>query len=54
MWVGVSTKAKRGYRSATRYRHESTLRLAAEALGLTKFPAAAATAPSMAEFFVTP
>ena len=54
VWVGVSPKAKRGYRSATRYQHESTLRLAAEALGLTKFPAAAATAPSMAEFFVTP
>ncbi|HVH68388.1 MAG TPA: hypothetical protein VM716_11005 [Gemmatimonadales bacterium] len=31
--------------------HESTLRLMAEALGLTTFPGAAATAPNMAEFF---
>ena len=54
VWVGVSAKSKRGYRSATPYQHESTLRLAAEALGLTTFPGAAATAPSMAEFFVAP
>ncbi len=53
VWVGVSPKSHRGYRSATRYQHESTLRLAAEALGLTTFPGAATAAPNMAEFFVT-
>ena len=51
VWVAVSPKSKRGYESATRYQHESTLRLAAEALGLTRFPGAAAAAPNMAEFF---
>src|SRR3989442_7432054 len=54
VWVGVSSKSKRNYRPATRYQHESTLRLAAEALGLTTFPGAAATAPNMAEFFGAP
>ena len=51
--VAVSPKSKRGYESATRYQHESTLRLAAEGLGLTRFPGAAAAAPNMAEFFET-
>lgn len=50
-WVAVSAKSKRGYRSRTFYQHESTLRLTAEALGLTVFPNRAATAPSMNEFF---
>ncbi|HEX6536233.1 MAG TPA: alkaline phosphatase family protein [Gemmatimonadaceae bacterium] len=50
-WVVVSPKAKRGYRSAAWYQHESTLRLTAEALGLTHFPGASATASNMAEFF---
>src|SRR5947209_4858948 len=52
-WVVVSSKAKTGYQSTTLYRHESTLRLILEALGLTQFPGAAATAPGMGEF-VTP
>ena len=50
-WVVVSPKAKRGYRSSTLYQHQSTLRLTLEALGITQFPGAAATAPSMSEFF---
>ena len=50
-WVAVSGKSKRGYRSTTFYQHESTLRLTAEALGLTAFPNRAAVAPSMREFF---
>src|SRR5947208_1181117 len=54
VWVGVSSKSKRKYRSATRYQHESTLRLAAEALGLTTFRGAAAKAPDMAELFGPP
>ena len=53
-WVVVSAKVKPGYRSAALYQHENTLRLAAEALGLTTFPNAAAGAANMAEFFVTP
>jgi acid phosphatase len=54
VWLAVSPKAKRAYRSAAFYQHESTLRLMAEGLGLTRLPGAAATAPSMAEFFSAP
>ena len=45
---------KVGYRQAstTLYQHESMLRTEMEALGLANPPGAAATAPSMAEFFV--
>jgi len=50
-WVVVSSRAKTGYQSTTLYQHESTLRLILEALGLTQFPGAAATAPGMGEFF---
>ena len=50
-WVVVSPKAKRGYQSTTLYQHQSTLRLTLEALGITPFPGAAATAPTMSEFF---
>jgi len=51
VWVAVSPKSKRGYQSTTLYQHESTLRLSAQALGLTGFPNRAATAPTMGEFF---
>ena len=50
-WLVVGPKAKRGYRSTTLYQHQSTLRLTLEALGITRFPGAAATAPAMSEFF---
>ncbi len=50
-WVVVSPKAKRGYQSTTLYQHQSTLRLTLEALGISLFPGAAATAPAMSEFF---
>ncbi len=52
VWVVVSPKAKRGYQSATLYQHESTLKLTAQALGLTAFPGAAGAAAAMGEFFV--
>jgi hypothetical protein len=52
VWVVVSAKARPGYRSTTLYQHQSTLRLTAQALGLTAFPGGAATAPGMDEFFV--
>jgi acid phosphatase len=50
-WVAVSGRSKRGYRSTRFYQHQSTLRLTAEALGLTFFPNRAAEAPDMTEFF---
>jgi len=50
-WVVVGPKAKRGYQSTTLYQHQSTLRLALEALGIPVFPGAAAAAPAMSEFF---
>jgi len=50
-WVVVSPKVRRGYRAETQYQHQSTLRLSAQALGLTVFPNRAAVAPPMGEFF---
>src|SRR5712692_3843764 len=50
-WVVVSPIAKKGYQSTTLYQHQSTVRMMMEALGLTSFPGAAATAPQMGEFF---
>src|SRR5262249_34892990 len=47
----ISSKAKQGFQSSTFYQHQNTLRTVAEALGLTTFPGAAATASNMAEFF---
>jgi phosphatidylinositol-3-phosphatase len=52
VWVAVSARSKRGYQSTTRYQHESTLRLSAEALGLKVLPNHAGTAPGMSEFFI--
>ena len=49
-WVVVSPRAKRGYRSAQLYQHQSTLRLVLEQLGIASLPGAAATAPDMGEF----
>jgi phosphatidylinositol-3-phosphatase len=51
-WVVVSAKAKPGYRSTTLYQHQSTLRLMAQALGLTAYPGAAPGGAEMSEFFV--
>jgi acid phosphatase len=47
----VSPLATQAFRSTTFYPHESTLRLIMEGMGFTDYPGAAATAPSMAEFF---
>ncbi len=52
VWVAVSAKSKRRFQSTTRYQHESTLRLSAEALGLKVLPNHAGTAPAMNEFFI--
>ena len=49
-WVVVGPNVKKGFTSAASYQHESTLRFMSEAIGLTDFPGAAATAPDMEEF----
>jgi phosphatidylinositol-3-phosphatase len=49
--VVVGPTVKPGYKSTTLYQHRSALRLTMQALGLTRFPGAAATAPAMGEFF---
>jgi Putative Ig domain len=51
--VAVGPKVHKGYSSTKFYQHQSTLRLSLEALGLTRWPNAAAQAPSMAEFFTS-
>ncbi len=48
----IGPQVKSGYKSTTTYHHPSVLRTMLEALGTTaNFPAAANTAPDMAEFF---
>ncbi len=51
--VVVSPKAKSAYQSTAFYQHQSTLRLMAQGIGLSSFPAAATTAPEMCEFFLS-
>ena len=53
LW-GPNVKAGYTQTSTTLYQHESLLRTIMEALGLPDPPGAAATAPSMTEFFVQP
>lgn len=49
--VIVSSQSKSAYTSQTLYQHQSTLRLALAASGVTTFPGMAGTAPDMDEFF---
>jgi acid phosphatase len=49
-WVVVGPGVKKGHTSTTTYQHESTLRFMFEAIGVTDFPGAAASAPGMGEF----
>jgi len=51
-WVVAGPGVKNGYVSSNLYQHQSTLRFASEAAGLTTFPGSAATAPDMKEFIV--
>lgn len=51
--VVISSKANQAFQSSTLYQHQSLLRTVGEALGLSTYPGAAATAPNMAEFFTT-
>jgi phosphatidylinositol-3-phosphatase len=48
--VIVSSQAKKNYVSQTFFQHESTLRLTLATSGVSNFPGAAASAPSMNEF----
>jgi acid phosphatase len=50
--IVVSPFGQTGYRSTQFYQHESTLRFAMQALGMSSFPGAAASAPDMGEFFL--
>ena len=49
--VLISPFSKAGYQSTTLYQHQSTLRLMLGGLGVTVFPGAASSAPTMGEFF---
>lgn len=49
--VIISSNSKPNFQSQKFYQHQSTLRLALTALGVSKLPGMAATAPDMAEFF---
>ena len=51
-WVAISPKySKPGYKSATFYQHQNTLRLMLEALGVKTYPGSAKSASNMSEFF---
>ena len=50
VWVVVGPDVKKGFVSTTCYQHQNTLRFMSEAIGLTDFPGAAATAADMKEF----
>src|SRR5688572_11491107 len=47
----ISPRSKQSYQSNTFYQHQSTLRLTAEALGLSVYPGDSSTAPNISEFF---
>ena len=49
--VVIGPKVKPGYKSVALYQHQTTLKTVMKALGLTSFPGAAGSAPSMADFF---
>ena len=51
-WVVAGPDVKKAYVSTMLYQHQSTLRFLSEAVGLTSFPGAAATAPDMEEFII--
>jgi acid phosphatase len=51
-WVVAGPDVKKAYVSTKLYQHQSTLRFLSEAMGLTSFPGAAATAPDMEEFLL--
>jgi phosphatidylinositol-3-phosphatase len=48
--VVVGPKVKRGYKLTTFYQHQSALKTALKALGITTYPSASSAAPSLAAF----
>ena len=53
-FIVVTPQGKGHFQSTTFYQHQSLLRLTLQALGIKTWPGAAATAPSMSEFFTVP
>jgi hypothetical protein len=51
--VVISPKAKQAFQTTNVYQHQNTLRMTAEALGLTTYPGSSSTAQNMSEFFGT-
>jgi hypothetical protein len=49
--IVIGPNVKPGYKSATLYQHQNTLKTVMKALGLASFPRAAGSAPGMADFF---
>lgn len=49
--VMAGSHVKAGFKSTTRYQHQSTLRLVMDLLGVSDHPGNSATAPTMQEFF---
>ena len=49
--VVIGPKVKPGYKSTQLYQHQSTLKTLMQALGLTSFPGAATSAPSITDVF---
>lgn len=49
--VVIGPKVRAGHKSTAFYQHQTLLRLTMQALGLSSFPGAASSAPSMKEFF---
>jgi acid phosphatase len=50
--VVVGPKVKHGYRSTLFYQHQSLLKTVLQALGISSYPGAAATAPAFKDFFL--
>jgi hypothetical protein len=49
--LAAGAKVKKGFQSSQQHDHLGTLRLILQALGVTRFPGAAAAASDMSEFF---
>src|SRR5207302_8622894 len=49
--VLVGPRVKQGFSSSNMFQHQNLLRTSLESLGVTTLPGAAASAPSMGEFF---
>jgi len=50
--VMIGPSVRPGFQSAVHYQHQNMLKMMMQALGMSSFPGASSTAPSMSEFFV--